>query len=152
MSKKCKCHGVSLSCSYQVCWRVMPPMAKVAKILRQSFNKAVKVKLDKTKTRLRIAAKKRRRKQRRPATSEIAYHSKSPSFCKPNSFLGTPGTKGRECDAKSDSTGGCGLMCCGRGHRTVEGLKQVKCNCNFFWCCHVRCDTCEKYWKATICK
>ena len=151
MTKKCKCHGVSLSCTWRVCWRVMPPMTQVAERLRQSLNRAVRVKLDKTKTRLRTVGKKKRRK-RRPATSEIAYQSKSPNFCTANPLLGISGTKGRVCDKNSDSTDGCRLMCCGRGMVTTEGYSKVKCNCKFIWCCRIQCDLCDKFWTKTTCK
>lgn len=40
---KCKCHGLSGFCHLKICWRALPPFAKVGSVLKQRFDKAKKV-------------------------------------------------------------------------------------------------------------
>ena len=157
MDKTCKCHGVSGSCAVRVCWRTMPKMTKVAIILRKKFDQALKVKLNRSKTKLtRLSRGRRGRKKdinkRRPSSTSLVFSTNSPDFCRPNERLGILGTVDRTCNRTSSNMDGCQTMCCGRGYNTVDRIKDVKCNCSFIWCCHVKCDLCKKEWVQHTCK
>ena len=159
MDKTCKCHGVSGSCTVKVCWRTMPKMKAIANELRRKYEHAIKVKLNRNKTKLtRLSRGRRGRKSnkrnsnRRPSSSSLVYAEDSPDFCKPDSRYGILGTHGRSCNKTSSGTAGCSQMCCGRGYNTVNRLDDVKCNCQFIWCCHVKCDWCKKEWVQHTCK
>ena len=157
MDKSCKCHGVSGSCTIRVCWKTMPKMAQVATELRRRFDSALKVKLNRSKTKLtRLSRGRRGRKRntnnRRPSPSSLVYAVNSPDFCKADDRYGILGTVGRTCNKTSDGTDSCRQLCCGRGYNTVNKVDDVKCNCTFIWCCHVKCDWCKKEWIQHTCK
>lgn len=157
MGKNCKCHGVSGSCTVRVCWRTMPKMPLVSGELRRKFDGALRVKLNKSKTKLTRLSRGRRGKKRftnsrRPSSSSLVYVINSPDFCKPDARYGILGTYGRTCNKTSDGTDSCSEMCCGRGYNSVYRVKDVKCNCTFIWCCQVKCDWCKKEWVDQTCK
>lgn len=157
MGKSCKCHGISGSCTVRVCWRTMPKMTQLSSELRKKFDYAVKVKLNKNKNKLtRISrgrrGKKRQTNSRRPSPSSLVYVDNSPDFCKQDPRFGILGTRGRTCNKTSGGPDSCSHMCCGRGYNSVNRIKDVKCNCSFIWCCHVRCDWCKKEWVEQTCK
>jgi len=157
MGKSCKCHGVSGSCTIRVCWRTMPKMTKISTELRRKFDQALKVKLNRSKTKLtRLSRGRRGRKRntnnRRPSPSSLVYAVNSPDFCKPDARYGILGTYGRTCNKTSTGTYSCRLMCCGRGFNTVNRVTDVKCDCSFIWCCQVKCYWCKKEWVEHTCK
>nr|AAT02182.1 secreted signalling factor wnt-A [Nematostella vectensis] len=157
MGKTCKCHGVSGSCTVKICWRTMPNFSVVPQLLRKKFDQATKVKANDKKTKLqRITrgkrGKKKRQKGRRPSAGDLVFAEKSPKFCIPNPELGILGTRGRVCDANAKDNRGCKKMCCNRGYDTFKLSNQVKCNCEFIWCCKVQCDMCKKDWTEYRCR
>lgn len=157
MDKTCKCHGVSGSCTIRVCWRTMPKMEQVAVELRKKYDHALKVKMNKNKSKLLKMlrgrrGKKRNTNNRRPSVSSLVFLSDSPEFCNPDERYGILGTHGRTCNKTSEGTDSCREMCCGRGYNGVRKVEDVKCNCSFIWCCHVKCDLCKKDWVEYTCK
>lgn len=157
MGKSCKCHGVSGSCTIRVCWKTMPKMTQVATELRRRFDSALKVKLNRSKTKLtRLSRGRRGRKRntnnRRPSPSSLVYAVNSPDFCNADDRYGILGTVRRTCNKTSDGEDGCRHLCCGRGYNTANKVDDVKCNCTFIWCCHVKCDWCKKEWIEHTCK
>lgn len=157
MGKTCKCHGVSGSCTVRVCWRTMPKMEIVASILRKKFDNAVRVKLNKNKTKLTRMPRPRRGRKRntnnkRPPSASLVYAAVSPDFCRADKKYGVLGTVGRTCSKSSLGTDSCPMLCCGRGYNTVNRVSDVKCNCAFIWCCQVKCDLCKEEWIEHTCK
>ncbi|XP_068740751.1 protein Wnt-7b-like [Montipora capricornis] len=157
MGKTCRCHGVSGSCTVRVCWRTMPKMAAVSVELRKKYDQALKVKMNKNKSRLLKLmrgrrGKKRNTNSRKPSVSSLVYVENSPEFCNPDGRFGILGTYGRTCNKTSEGTDSCREMCCGRGYNRVHRVKDVKCNCSFIWCCHVKCDWCKMDWIEHTCK
>lgn len=157
MDKTCKCHGVSGSCTIRVCWRTMPKMEQVAVELRKKYDHALKVKMNKNKSKLLKMlrgrrGKKRNTNNRRPSVNSLVFLSESPEFCNPDERYGILGTHGRTCNKTSEGTDSCREMCCGRGYNRVRKVEDVKCNCSFIWCCHVKCDLCKKDWVEYTCK
>ena len=99
---------------------------------------------------------------------ELVFIERSPNFCKRDQRLDTLGTKGRICSIVGHPSSGdnmatntttapatatsqdetsiqtCDYLCCGRGysHRVVEVTSE--CDCQFQWCCSVKCKKCTK--------
>lgn len=42
MKDKCKCHGVSGSCSMKTCWKKLSDFNATATLLRQKYNQAIR--------------------------------------------------------------------------------------------------------------
>jgi hypothetical protein len=89
---------------------------------------------------------------------ELIFVERSPNFCQQSARLDTVGTKGRVCKtltasgsrngtAEQDAdavAASCDYLCCGRGYaaRVVETVED--CDCQFQWCCSVKCKRCVK--------
>lgn len=54
--------------------------------------------------------------------------------------------------AFSSGAGGCDLLCCGRGYNTHQYTRTWHCNCKFYWCCYVQCNTCMEDTEEHTCK
>lgn len=82
MSRACKCHGMSGSCSLKVCWKRLPAFRQVGEALFQRYEGAAHVKL---------VEGKRRRKLRpvshdikKPNKTELVFLEDSPDYCEEN--------------------------------------------------------------------
>ncbi|XP_066249159.1 protein Wnt-4-like isoform X1 [Euwallacea similis] len=149
MQRTCKCHGVSGSCSMQICWRRLPAMRKVSEGLYKRYEGASHVKY----------AEKRRRSKlkvispdfKKPNRTDLVYLDDSPDYCEMNESLDILGTRGRICNLTSQGIDGCPLLCCGRGYQTKIKDVEEKCNCQFVWCCNVVCSTCRSRKEEHVC-
>lgn len=88
MSRACKCHGVSGSCSVRVCWRRLPPLREVGSNLGLRYDGASHVKLAIGNGR------KRKRKlkpikldMKKPSKTDLVYLEDSPDYCERNERL-----------------------------------------------------------------
>ena len=147
MQLVCKCHGVSGSCSVKICWRTMSPFKQVGSFLKERFDGASRVKVNRRKNRLRPLD----RRQKRPTKKDLVYMQESPDYCDQNLDIGSLGTRGRQCNRTSYGLDGCTLMCCGRGYHIIVKDIQEDCNCKFFWCCRVECDKCTRRVEQHFC-
>lgn len=84
MQRVCKCHGVSGSCSMQICWRKLPTFKSVGEGLFQRYEGATHVRL----------VQKRKKKLRninpdfkKPNRTELVYLDESPDYCDKNETL-----------------------------------------------------------------
>lgn len=99
---------------------------------------------------------------------ELIYVDKSPNFCRKDQKYMTLGTSGRMCQVikksneikrnifygfKMNDTNlahfdsnlqTCDYLCCGRGYysKIIEIVED--CDCQFQWCCSVKCKKCTK--------
>ncbi|KAJ6216649.1 hypothetical protein RDWZM_007806 [Blomia tropicalis] len=137
LENKCKCHGMSGSCTTKTCWRQLPSLRSVSNRLKSKFDRAIQVIADNTGKRFMPEDT----GSRVPEMEDIVYSEGSPNFCNANRQTGSLGTRGREC-TNTTGTGGCNMLCCGRGFRTEETIEN--CRCTFNWCCNVRCDKCRR--------
>ena len=147
MKVVCKCHGVSASCEVKVCWRALPPLGEVGAALKEKFDGASRMKMGSRKYKLRPVT----RDMKRPARTDLVYLENSPDYCKYDPEHGIVGTTGRLCNRTSEGLDGCRLMCCGRGYYTILRQKKEDCNCEFFWCCEVRCEKCAEVVEEDYC-
>ncbi|XP_031569965.1 protein Wnt-2b-A-like [Actinia tenebrosa] len=144
----CKCHGVSGSCSVRTCWKTLPPFRIVGEYLKHKYMTSQRVTVDqsgKALTRADIIYS-------RPSRDELVYLEESPDYCDIDAKTGSLGTSGRECNKTSTGTGGCKVLCCGKGFNTIQVEEEYKCSCKFHWCCHVKCQKCRRTVDKHICK
>lgn len=169
LDDKCKCHGVSGSCSMKTCWRRLHDFNMTANLLRQKYHDAKRKMSSKTSKRNTYMSyspppsKKFSRTSRgRPELILIPPHSSyhpapislpqpyqqllylepSPTFCQY--------TKGRQCEHPDN----CNTLCCARGFTKREVKTVEKCRCRFKSnrCCDLVCEYCDKYEDRYYCK
>ncbi|CAF0873340.1 unnamed protein product [Adineta steineri] len=144
----CKCHGVSGSCTLRVCWRTLPDFRLIGSELRTKYASATQVRLNRH---LNIL-KPRKTYQKLFNSTDLIHIQTSSSFCEKNSRLGSLGTQGRECNLTRNEPGSCSVLCCDRGYETIVYTIEEDCDCQFHWCCEVRCKRCVKKVEKHFCK
>ncbi|ELT95358.1 hypothetical protein CAPTEDRAFT_110406 [Capitella teleta] len=154
MSKECKCHGMSGSCTVKTCWMKLPMFGRVGKVVKDRFDGASQVEqgngaINRSKNRFNLIPINTNHKP--PEPKDLVYFERSPTFCTKDPSIGHTGTHGRPCNASSIGVEGCDLLCCGRGYRSELYTARERCNCIFHWCCKVTCDTCTKTKVRHIC-
>ncbi|KAF2900508.1 hypothetical protein ILUMI_05678 [Ignelater luminosus] len=164
MIKKCKCHGVSGSCSLQTCWMQVAPFTKIANMLQQRYKRAIKIDLENTSNKILHGNSSPASTivERHPYISpkRLVFLEYSPDYCMANSTTGWTGTKGRMCSrSRLEKTSlaekrSCKTICRSCGHRVRKHKKQIEvmCKCSFKWCCEVQCDTCTKTVEEYFCE
>ncbi|OAF72135.1 hypothetical protein A3Q56_00076 [Intoshia linei] len=155
---KCRCHGVSGSCTLKTCTMKMQDFMDIGTTLREMYDQAQKVSFNKAGTTLR-----RIQDRKKPLKSELIFIENSPNYC---SFIKdrkctpyvyneliskthTQNTLERLSNPKEDD---CDVVCCGRGYRLEKIKVEYSCNCHFKWCCNVTCQQCFKNITTGICK
>lgn len=174
MKDKCKCHGVSGSCSMKTCWKKLSDFNATATLLRQKYNQAIR-KAPNARTMRREASSSRvkKPKQRRKKVSQqqlevfenlnlflslslvfLCFLQQQSQYTTLYYLETSPTycsvTKDRQC-LNPDN---CANLCCGRGY-TTRVFKQVeKCRCRFNngRCCQLICDYCQRYEDRYFCK
>lgn len=137
----CKCHGMSGLCTMRTCWYRLSSFRKTSIHLKQRYDTAIQVVSGNDGETLmpkddNIVA---------PTSLDLFYSEPSPNFCKRNLEEGSLGTSGRQCDIKtSGKLNSCDQLCCGRGYRKRMKIVKYNCNCQFKWCCDIKCDLCKK--------
>lgn len=144
----CKCHGISGSCEYQTCYKSLAPFGKVGSYLLKKYHKVAKVTVNQSDNELILADKKH---TKNPSHDALVFSVKSPDFCKPNSSTGSIGTKGRYCSKTTTGRGSCKVLCCGRGYNILQERRVYNCSCQFYWCCHIKCEKCSQVVETYIC-
>ncbi|CAH0772084.1 unnamed protein product [Bemisia tabaci] len=158
MKRICKCHGMSGSCNVRVCWRKLPTFRAIGDVLMQRYEGASYVRVVERRQKDEEKRKKRGKKLRaanpifkQPNRTELVFLDPSPDYCERNETLGILGTHGRQCVQGSPRVDGCSILCCGRGYQTKIREVEENCNCKFFWCCKVKCETCHSKKEEHFC-
>uniref|UniRef100_A0A8D0F4C7 Protein Wnt n=1 Tax=Strix occidentalis caurina TaxID=311401 RepID=A0A8D0F4C7_STROC len=150
LDTKCKCHGVSGSCSVKTCWKGLPNLDEIASDLKSKYLAAIRV------THRLIGPRKQlipKEMDVRPVKeTDLVYLINSPDYCMPNQQLGSLGTQDRQCNKTSVSSDSCNLMCCGRGYNTYTEEVVERCHCKYHWCCYVVCKKCRRKVERYVCK
>ncbi|XP_073412215.1 protein Wnt-11b-2 isoform X2 [Dendrobates tinctorius] len=150
METKCKCHGVSGSCSVKTCWKGLQDLPHIADELKSKYLAATKVIHRQMGTRKHLVHKEL---DIRPVReSELVYLNSSPDYCARNPKLGSYGTQDRLCNKTSLGSDSCNLMCCGRGYNVYTETLVERCQCKYYWCCYVMCKKCERTVERYVCK
>ncbi|KAI6175858.1 Protein Wnt-4 [Aphelenchoides bicaudatus] len=158
IERKCKCHGVSGSCSVKTCWNVVPEMPKLVAELHRKYNQAIQVEMAPNSTSLILAnqttlstsrqQRSLKPKDQKPPLNYLVFIENAPDTCSLRQANGTPLSAGRECLNKQD----CDNLCCGRGFISVREVHMVRCNCQFVYCCRVECQKCAENVERFFCK
>ncbi|XP_017315023.1 protein Wnt-11 isoform X1 [Ictalurus punctatus] len=147
---KCKCHGVSGSCSVKTCWKSLLDVGQVSAQLKARYLSATKVTSRQVGTRRHLVP---RDMEVRPVLeSELVYLISSPDYCTSNIKHGSYGTTDRQCNKTASGSGSCNLMCCGRGYNTYTEQVEERCHCRYHWCCYVTCKKCTHTVERHVCK
>uniref|UniRef100_A0A3P8ZWI3 Protein Wnt n=1 Tax=Esox lucius TaxID=8010 RepID=A0A3P8ZWI3_ESOLU len=144
LETKCKCHGVSGSCSVKTCWKGLHDINHIATDLKTKYLSATKVIHRHVGTRKQLVPKEL---DVRPVReSELVYLVSSSDYCTPNDKYGSLGTQDRQCNKTSSESGSCNLMCCGRGYNAYTERIVERCQCKYHWCCYVTCKRRDVAW------
>ena len=112
LTKSCKCHGVSGSCTSRTCWRQLSTFSATGERLRQAYDRAVSATsvwnsldgngqpLERTQSNTRRTRNRRRRRRKKrqfrlTSPTRLVYVEKSPDFCERSSF--SHGVRERVC-------------------------------------------------------
>ncbi|EDO43836.1 predicted protein [Nematostella vectensis] len=149
--RKCKCHGLSGSCSMKTCWMQQANFRQIGDHLKVKYDSAVEM-----TTKVNRRGKKRLKPKyshfKKPSDKDLIYFETSPNYCDKNVTVGSLGTSGRQCNYTSNGIDGCELLCCGRGHNIQQAKITRNCNCVFKWCCEVKCERCKEVVNIYTCK
>ncbi|XP_043913118.1 protein Wnt-11b-like [Protopterus annectens] len=150
LETKCKCHGVSGSCSVKTCWKGLQELRDVAMELKSKYLAATRVTPRHVGTRKQLVP---RELDIRPVReTELVYLISSPDYCTRNEKRGSYGTQDRQCNKTSVGSDSCNLMCCGRGYNAYTEKVIERCQCKYHWCCYVTCKKCERTVERYVCK
>ncbi|XP_015753686.1 PREDICTED: protein Wnt-10a-like [Acropora digitifera] len=154
MKTKCKCNGVSGSCSLKTCWKTVPQFSEVGTVLKEKYDFANLMRVSNRNRKNRNPSKIRpsQGKAKLIPREDLAYYESSPSFCRKDRSLNIHGTEGRVCKVDSLGTDNCNSLCCDRGYNMVHTTIRSRCRCHFNWCCYVLCSECVENAWVTICK
>ena len=144
----CKCHGISGSCEYKTCWKTIASFSVVGSYLRDKYHTGVFVTVNQSSNELVVA---KGNSSIRPPRDNLVFLEESPDYCVRNSDTGSLGTVGRVCETATLGNGNCGILCCGRGFKTIQIEEEYQCSCKFRWCCFVKCKTCRKIVDKRVC-
>lgn len=158
LEKRCKCHGVSGSCSLQTCWTQLSDFRTIGRYLRKKYHIATQVDMSSGHLIQSNDIIEVEGGLMSPSKRDLVYLEDSPQYCHVNDTYGFPGTVGREClkrntDAiipEGEDSGflkdSCNRLCrsCGLAVRKTRVVESSNCNCKFMWCCSVKCDQCKR--------
>ncbi|XP_043094611.1 protein Wnt-11 [Puntigrus tetrazona] len=150
LEMKCKCHGVSGSCSVKTCWKGLQDINSISADLKSKYLSATKVIPRQIGTRRQLVP--REMEVRPVGENELVYLVSSPDYCSQNAKQGSFGTTDRQCNKTATGSESCGLMCCGRGYNAYTEVLVERCQCKYHWCCYVSCKTCHRTVERYVCK
>lgn len=152
LKARCKCHGASGTCATRTCWVIMPSLKELGAALKRKYNKAQKVKAGYYGQKAIYLHVANYKKYLKPKKKGLVYLEDSPLYCDENKEAGIAGTVSRRCNATSkNSSDNCDTMCCGRGYSEQTYTRRWQCDCEFYWCCKVKCHICQENKGRHIC-
>lgn len=117
---ECKCHGMSGSCTMRHCWVRMPTFREVGDRLKVRFEGATLVTVANNTVTGSELVPASHLPVKHPDPTDLVYTDRSVDYCNKRRKVGSLGTRGRVCNARLESVGGCDVLCCGRGHVTEK--------------------------------
>nr|CAI5835353.1 unnamed protein product [Callosobruchus analis] len=130
--KVCKCHGLSGSCTYRICFKRLQPFAVITEHLKSRYHSAERITSDNDLW--RPPNQKEWHEEEKVTPDTLRYLDTGPNWCQ---F-----TVGRRCK----DTDNCATLCCGRGIRLERTTITEPCRCR--WrndtAYQVICEQCDK--------
>lgn len=163
MKTRCKCHGVSGSCSMKTCWRVISTMREIGQILKSQHINALRVSIEHRSIGPAVLRTVGSNSMTPMLDNHLVYIKTSINYCIKNRNY----TIGRECAPRdllkkvklglplpagqiNKEAPVCEDICCGQLFRLDRTVSSYYCNCRFIWCCDILCDICtatvDKYY------
>ena len=133
---------MSGSCTVKTCFKKVPDIEEIAKILLNQYDIARRVEKgngSELETAERFS----------PALtpSELVYCEYSPNFCKRDIINGVYGSSGRQCWRDGNFPSSCAVLCCG-GPVVQKRVRKVEESCEFVWCCEIKCKVVRVYYET----
>ena len=154
MALSCRCHGISGSCAVRTCWRELPTYYQVGDILKQKYDDAIKVSVDRNRASRLVYYDPVRSTHYIPSENSLVYLQETANYCLSEQNF----TLNREClpqamldaqrrgEVKVSSVEQyfppCESFCCNGEYVEKTIVRTETCNCRFVWCCDVICQTC----------
>lgn len=139
---KCTCHGISGACTFKTCLTELPDFSVIGDKLKERYNAACQVKSNgRTGNQFAWVPQ----CGRSIGEKDFLYERNPPNWCIRDPYIGSLGIVGRECDPDSTGPNSCRNLCvnCGRRYQQHTEILQHQCQCQFHFCCEIRCNTCQ---------
>lgn len=154
---QCRCHGLSKGCATKTCYRQLKPFKAVGSFLKEQYASAIETEISQKRSgaaegNMELKLREKYPQYQKVTKRDLVYLDESPDYCLKDLPRGSLGTKGRQCNRTSEGLDSCKLLCCGRGHHVKRQLTKESCACQFIWCCHLKCHTCEVEKNIHFCK
>ena len=137
-TEKCRCIGLSGSCSVQSCYSKSADIEIIGEQLKALYFESIEVTenedgdLDPVNPHVTL---------NQENNTDLVHKGTSPSFCQSDYSKGIVGTEHRECVNSGTGSGSCSAMCCERGTYSIITEIPKEC-CQFVWCCRIECTQC----------
>ena len=145
---KCKCVGLSGSCTTQVCWQEAPEFSIVSSSIKRLFDSACVVSWNQY-----LGTNFNWLSNVCPIITNrvLIYGGQSPNWCYADTSVGSLGVTGRQCDPNSSGSNRCSSLCCDHGYIQTQVTQDADCNCKFVYCCSVQCSKCHTVKTTYVC-
>lgn len=149
--RECRCHGLSAGCATKTCTHVLPDRAIISAIILSKYKSAVKVTFSLKATTSSNGGMVPVNKKDDIDSNVMVFMDESVNFCYKDISRGSFGVKGNRCNAnKHGEYGQCVDVCCGRGFVEVERTYTEE-ECEFIWCCKLKCKDHIKKERVYVC-
>lgn len=137
-SPECICHGISGSCTFKHCYNELPEFEVFSEQLKALYDEACEVTPNGHTSNAFIS------ECNRAYTNEDLIYRHTYDWCIPHPSVGSVGVVGRECDPNSSGPNSCQNLCrdCNRVPEEHTETVVHKCDCSFYFCCRIHCETC----------
>ncbi|EFP04915.1 hypothetical protein CRE_07982 [Caenorhabditis remanei] len=88
----------------KTCWMQLPSMEQVGKILRNKYDKAIRVQINDRGNLQLLADETSKERKTRALPTDLVFMDDSPDYCRFDRHSGTLGTEGRVCKRGSSSS------------------------------------------------
>ena len=142
--EKCRCHGVSASCTVKTCKAVAPAFDKVTKELKALHDRSCRIYSNQLHgNRHRYISNCTKTP---PQDKELVHFEASVDFCHKNLEKGSYGVIGRVCYNSISGLNNCQNLCseCGKIRKVTKFVREYNCKCEFVWCCSLQCKKCRE--------
>lgn len=138
--KTCHCHGISGSCTLEICHSELPSFDELAKKIKQAYMNSCLVSAN------GHSRNGWESKCGRAITEDSLIHTAEDTWCQDKPEFGSVGVTGRECNPLHGAHGSCDTICthCNVGSQESQVVIEKQCECKFKFCCEIDCEVCEE--------
>ena len=142
--ERCRCHGVSASCTVKTCKTVAPALDKVTKELKAMYDRSCLIYSNQLHGSRHLYISNCTRTP--PQEKELVHFEASVDFCHRHLEKGSNGVIGRVCYNSTTGVDNCQNVCsdCGKTVKVTKITREYDCECKFVWCCSLQCKKCRE--------